>query len=87
MLNVTKVALGKTTVVVSYLWRWCKAVKQRTVEQIGDVPVPQIQEQIQEVVIVIPQERFSILAQACGCVSSCSEWCRACLEPVLMVSS
>ena len=22
-----------------------------------------------------------------GCVSSCSEWCRACLEPVLMVSS
>ena len=29
-------------------------VQQRTVEQIGDVPVPQIQEQNEEVVIVIP---------------------------------
>ena len=29
-------------------------VQQRTVEQIGDVPVPQIQEQIEEVVRVIP---------------------------------
>ena len=29
-------------------------VQQRTFEQIGDVPVPQSQEQIEEVVIVIP---------------------------------
>ena len=34
-------------------------VQQRTVEQIGNVPVLQIQEQVEEVVIVIPQERFS----------------------------
>ena len=26
-------------------------------------------------------------AKTNGCVSSCGEWCRACLEPVLMVSS
>ena len=36
-----------------------ECVQQHTVEQIGDVPVPQTQEQIAEVVIVIPQEHWS----------------------------
>ena len=36
-------------------------VQQRTVEQIGNVPVPQIQEQIEEVVVVIPKERFLLV--------------------------
>ena len=34
-------------------------VQQRTVEQIGHVPVPQVVEEIVEVVQIIPQERVS----------------------------
>ena len=39
-------------------------VQHRSVEQIGDVPVPQIQEQNEEVVIGTPQERFSWRARS-----------------------
>ena len=41
-----------------------ECVRQRTVEQIGNVPVPQFREQIEEVITVILQERIS------WCVSS-----------------